>query len=238
MLKRQDLIFSPFIYDAGSFQNIELGFTHEEIFRHTVEVAYSGYNSSFFGTYEYLNDGKPTETLPQFFNLIDINYTFNKPVCSKNNYSLYAGGQFANNVDVMTYNYGWAGYFGYFATFGINLTGSINYKFNNTNMLEAGIAIPFVSLVARSPYLMNDDEFIANNYSHNGVKTFFAYLTDGKFETINHLQKVEFNLNYTRLLSEKWAIGGSYNLDFTHYQPVAAFTSIENKFHLSASYTF
>jgi len=237
-IKRQDLIFSPFIYNDASLLSIGIRYTHTGKLKQEVTLRFSGYEATVNGEYEYLSDGEPVSSYPHTFFLVDANYSVTKKMFSNEKMELYAGGTFANDVDALNYYYGFAGYFGYFATFGLDLSGSYTYHLNERSRFDAAVSIPLLSLVARSPYLVNDDEFMYNSYSHNGLKTFFAYLGDGSFQTVNHLQKITMDLAYNYKLSQHWELGFVYGFDFTHYSPVASFTSIENKLHVSAQFNF
>ncbi|MBC8172851.1 MAG: hypothetical protein H7X71_03000 [Chitinophagales bacterium] len=238
MLKRQDLIFSPFIHNDISFLNTEIRYGHERRLRQDIVISFSSFQSSITGAYDYYSDGDTLTQFPHAFNLIDINYSLSKKIMEKERLTLYAGGSFANNIDVMNYYYGFASYFGYFATFSLSGMAQVTYKINENSKIHAGVSVPLVSQVARSPYLINDDEFIQNNYSHNGVKTFFAYLADGNMETLNHFQKLTAEITYSTQLSERWEAGVQYSFDFSHYSPVASFTSVENKINILIKYNF
>ena len=88
--------------------------------------------------------------------------------------------------------------------------------------------------MARSPYLINDDEFIENTFSHNGFSTFFKYLEGGHVVTWNELQSVEIGLNYQHMISEKWSLGAGWKFSFIHAALPKDLFSVQNNLSVMA----
>jgi len=74
----------------------------------------------------------------------------------------------------------------------------------------------FISWLARSPYLVNDDEFIENTSSHSGFKTFTSFIGDGKLVSWNSWQSFDLEIKYLSHLNKKWQLGAAYLFEFIH----------------------
>lgn len=233
---RQDQTFSPFVHTDWSFLNFSAKYTRSAKWEQFVGIGFGNYNPSITPAYTYDSD---EQTYPHTFTLVNLDYGLGKQLNNgTDQHKFSAGGLFEADVEPSTYEYGWASSFGYFASF--SLGGWFTYKYipDEKNSFSAKVAMPLVSLVARSPYLVNDDEFIENTYSHNGFKTFMAYLADGEIQTLNNIQQVELLLDYKRQLSEKWQIGGSYEFRFIHASSPTNFLSYRDTFFVCGTFLF
>ncbi|HZV44401.1 MAG TPA: hypothetical protein VFF90_07980, partial [Saprospiraceae bacterium] len=119
----------------------------------------------------------------------------------------------------------------------LGLWAEYQYHITPKSKLTGKVLFPLVSQVARSPYLANDDEYIENNFDHNGVKTFFAFLGDGDLQTLNRIQQLEINLGYQHQLSDRWSIGGLYAFRFIHESKPLNFLSYRNTFYFNLAYS-
>lgn len=151
---------------------------------------------------------------------------------------LTVGGLFAADIQAMNYAYGRTSSLGYYASFGLGAFGKYAYTINEKNNLSASLQIPLFYLMARSPYLVNDDEFIENTYSHSGFKTFMAFIGDGNFVTWNRLQTFDLDLKYTHSLNRRWNLGAAYLFEFVHAVQPQNLLSYRQSLNLSASYCF
>jgi hypothetical protein len=150
-----------------------------------------------------------------------------------------AGGFFHPDIQVLNYTYGRTGpYFGYFASFGLGVFGNIGYQFNSANRLKAELRLPVVAWIARSPYLVNDDEFIENTASHNSFKTFLAFIEDGELASWNKWQKAGLLLQYHHRFTSSIAVGAGYRFSVLHYAEARNLLSIENILTLNLNYHF
>jgi len=213
-LARQDLTFSPFVHQDISLQNVFLGYQHKASWQHDIAVEIGAYAPILTDPYRY---GDDAETFPHSFLLVDLTYSLCKPVFQARDSNRWVmGGFFKADIQPSYYNYNPFSSFGYFASFGLGVAAGYAYRFNEKDHLLCKAQIPLLALIARSPYLINDDEFIENTYSHNGVKTFFAYLADGKFQTLNRMQQLQLDIEYTRSINTWWDIGAAYSFQLLH----------------------
>jgi hypothetical protein len=128
-----------------------------------------------------------------------------------------AGLQFNTDVQALSYSYGRvSGSFGYFANFGLGACLEKNHTIGARHHIGGKISLPVVNWLARSPYLVNDDEFIENTSSHKGLKTFLAFIEDGRLSSLDKFQSLDLQLKYTCNLTSKWTLGGVYGFEFTH----------------------
>lgn len=234
---RQDQIFSPFVHQDWSFANVALQYDWGKKHHQFTALEFGSYNPILVPSYSYGTDGD--QTFPHQFTLVNLTYGFGKRIQMQNeNHRLTLGGAFEADIQASNYYYGPFSNFGYLAPFSLGVWSEWTLRHGEKNEWTGKILVPLVSLVARSPYLINDDAFIENTYSHNGFTTFFEYLGDGEIQTLNKIQQLEAQLGFQHLLSEKWSIGGVYAFRFQHVAQPLNFLSYRNTFYLTLSHTF
>jgi hypothetical protein len=69
--------------------------------------------------------------------------------------------------------------FGYLHQFHIGLAATMQQALGKKCKLEASLQFPLLLWVARSPYALNDDDFIQRQSSHNALRTLAATFSDG-----------------------------------------------------------
>lgn len=233
---RQDQTFSPFVHPDWSALNIGLTYTHHAKMYQFADLEFGSYNPILVPSYDYDED---KQTLPHNFTLVNLTYALGHSLRPEGDATGFIlGGFFEADVEPSNYNYARWSNFGYLATFSLGAWGQYDCIIHDKHTLRARAMLPLLSLVARSPYLVNDDEYIENTYSHNGFKTFFAYLGDGEFQTLNRIQQFELHLNYAYALSNKWHIGAGYSFRMIHAVRPTDFLSFRNTFYLTASLNF
>jgi len=235
---RQDQVFSPFVHKDWSFLNVALQYDWGKKSSQFVAVEFGSYNPILVPEYTYGEDNDD-QTYPHSFTLVNLTYGLGKKLAVNNTRnSLVLGGFFEADVEASNYSYAWVGHFGYMAPFSLGIWSEYQLPLRGPNKLTVKALLPLVSLVARSPYLINDDEFIQNTYSHNGLTTFFEYLGDGDIETLNKIQQLELQLGYQHKLSEKWSIGGLYSFRFMHASEPQNFLSYRHTFYINLAHSF
>ena len=225
-LSRQDLIFSPFVHKDLAPLTVGLKYEKNKKVHQFVRLDYAGFTAGLETPYDYLVDGETVTAFPHSFTFIGLDYGQGHWIGDQK--TSLIGGSINVDVQAMTYQYGRFSFFGYYANFGLGAWYKHIFKLSERHRLTVQVEIPLVSWMARSPYLINDDEFIENIYSHNGFTTFFAYLGDGELVTWNKLQTVNAGLDYQYALSDKWTIGASWQFAFIHASEPLALTSVQN----------
>jgi hypothetical protein len=139
-----------------------------------------------------------------------------KVVKQTNKSKLVVSGILNVDIQALNYFYGRISSFGYYSSFGLGISALKEYKINKRNAVSGRFALPMIYWAARSPYLVNDDTYIENTISHSGVRTFFAFLGDGKPLTLKRLQALDLGVTYSYKITEKWSLGASYLFEFIH----------------------
>jgi len=239
-LASQDLIFSPFILKDFTPVNFGIVYKHEDRFLHVAEVYFNSYNPVYINTFEYYTvpDSGKLETIKNDFTHVNLNYVFAKKIKSAQQYSWYLGIMSENTIHSQYYYSGYFSTFGYFASFGLSAWSQLEYRLNDKHVFNVAAHFPLTAWVARSPYLANDDEFIQNISSHNGLRTFFAYLEDGSLQTLNTLQQFDFKLHYNYVLSERWYVGTAYQFSFIHNNKPLNLINYQNGININSTFHF
>jgi hypothetical protein len=237
-LMRQDLIFSPFIHKDFSIINLGLDYTREGKYFHKVSLRYGNFNPMVVAKYEFTFHGEPKTAYPHSFNLIDLDYQFGKKIIETQKGTFTAGGLILTDIQAMNYAYGRISNFGYYASIGLGGFGAYKRPLGEKGRLVTTLKLPFFAWLARSPYLVNDDEFIENISSHSGFKTFMAFLGDGQMATWNKVQTFDLELKYEYDLSERWGFNAAYLFEFIHISQPRNLLSFRNSLNLSAKFKF
>ncbi|MFN3939807.1 MAG: hypothetical protein ACK4IY_04420 [Chitinophagales bacterium] len=239
ILSRQDMLISPFIYSDFSVGNFRLQYNREVDYWQEASLTYRSFQTITGESFDYYNlDSAIRTAYPHFHTFVDLDYFLGKQIKEAGNVKWAVGGSLLNDIDASNLNYGRTGAFAYFASFNFGAWGAWHYKIDNNQKVQAKVTLPLVAWIARSPYLLNDDAYIANTYSHKGINTFFAFLADGNFATWNTLQSFRLNADYILQFSPGWDLGFNYDFYFLHYSKPLELTSFENNFLISVIYKF
>jgi hypothetical protein len=148
------------------------------------------------------------------------------------------GGLFSSDIQAMNYVYGRVSSFGYHATFGAGIFGNLNFSAGERSNLSFGFQLPVVFWYARSPYLVNDDNYIENISSHSGLKSFIAFISDGSLVTVNKIKNFDLMAGYTYHLKERWGIGTCYTFELVHANSPRNLLSFRNSIFFSTYVKF
>lgn len=235
---RQDLVFSPFVHTDFTPINIGLEYTRNAKSYQNLKLRFASFNPMLTSPYEYILDGEKKVASQHFFTLIDLDYSFGKKISQTEKSNTIIGALFTTDVQMLNYTYGRIGSFGYYSTFGLGGFISKDYQINEKSQISGRLALPLLNWLSRSPYLVNDDEFIENISSHSGAKTFFAFIGDGKLATFNKLQTFDLEAEYTYQLHKKWDIGAGYLFEFIHSKEPRSLLSFRNSLFVSTTFKF
>lgn len=237
-ITRQDLIFSPVIHTDLSLMNLGLQYTREATLFQKVSLNYSNFNPMVSGMYEFTEYGEPERAYPHSFNMVDLDYLIGKKLQASERSNLTAGILFTMDIQAMNYVYGKFSNFGYYSAFSLGVFGRKALVINEKSNVSATIQIPLMSWLSRSPYLVNDDEFIENISTHSGLESFGRFVGDGQLVTWNRLQTLNLEVKYVYAISEKWALGAAYVFEFIHSDKPENLLSFRNTLNLSANFKF
>lgn len=237
-IQRQDLVFSPFIHSDFAPGSMALAFTHEGKYYQKVKAGYAGFTPMLGESYPFNIDGEVMTASPHYLTYIDLDYMFGKNLSNTVKSGFTTGILFTAKIQALNYVYGRISNFGYFSTFGIGGFGNYSHILSPESKLTVGVKVPFVSWLARSPFMVNDDEFIENISSHSGIKSFFGFINDGQFATWNKLQYLDLEVSYNHRLNDRWSLGGSYLFEFIHSTQPRSLISFRNTLMISGTYNF
>lgn len=175
---------------------------------------------------------------PHYFTFIDLDYAIGKEIRKTESSVTTVGVALMTDVQMLNYVYGRIGNFGYYSIFGLGGFLSKDYQITEKSRITGQIALPLVSWLTRSPYLVNDDEFIENISAHSDVKSLFAFIGDGNIATFNKLQTIDINASYVYQLSNKWELGVNYLFELIHATEIRSLLSCRNSLFVSANFKF
>ncbi len=237
-IARQDLVFSPFIHKDFTPLNLGLEYTRNAGLYQNLKLRFASFNPMLTNPYEYTENGEIEKASQHYLTLVDLDYALGKEIRRTEKSTTTFGAQIATDVQVLNYVYGRTGSFGYYSNFGLGGFILKEYRISEKSRISGRFCLPIINWLARSPYLVNDDEFIENISSHSTVKTFFAFVEDGEFATLNKLQTFDLEAKYTYQLNQRWDIGANYFFEFIHVQEPRKLLSYRNSLSASANFKF
>lgn len=237
-MARQDLIFSPMIHKAFTGLNVGIAYTRQAKLFQKASLRYGNFNPMVSGPYDFTIHGDMHTAYPHSFSVIDLDYLVGKKVKESGKSTFVFGGLFVMDVQAMNYVYGRTSSFGYYSMLGLGMFGRHQYALNKKSTITTTLQLPLIVWLARSPYLVNDDEFIENTSSHSGFKTFTSFIGDGEFVTWNKLQTFDLDIKYTYNLNGKWKLGAGYVFEFIHSSQPRNLLSYRQSINFSANFSF
>lgn len=212
-LSQQDLVLSPMIHKDLAWSALTIQYARQKKWSHQFKLDYLGFQYHPKHS-SYILDAELQDFYPHTGMTIDIEYTTGKVLNPESNFPTVVGMAVINELQSKNYSYGRISSFGYFLHFGVGVFAQQQWKWSNRHHLSVYAHVPLLSWTARSPFAVNDDEFIENISSHSGFKTMMSFIRDGQFQTIAGVQNMDARLKYFWQASEKWSIGGEYAFEF------------------------
>ena len=213
-LTRQDLVFSPFIHRELSLLNVGIDYTRQGRMYHRLRLGFTQHSPMLVDPYTYSQHGEPGTAGPHVLNFIQLDYRLGARIHTGRGASWALGGVLTNHIQPMDYVYGRVSNFGYVASLGIGIFGEYDRQIGARGTLSASVQVPAVAWLARSPYLVNDDEYIENQSSHSDLRTLFELIGDGDVATWDKLQQADAEIAFQYGLGRSWAVGAGYGLSF------------------------
>lgn len=237
-IARQDLIFSPMIHRDFTPVQLGVGYQRRAQLTHTFRAGYAGFDPMLSEPYDFTEYGEDQTAWPHYFTLIGLSYTAGKTIRESGKWVTTLGGAAHWDIQALNYSYGRISSFGYVSLTGMGVYVRQTFQVTERWRLHGEVQLPLLLWQARSPYLVNDDEFIENIASHSGFKSFMAFLADGHLTSLHEVQSVDLELGVSRLLTEKWQLGASYHLDLLRMTEPRPLLSVRHIFQVSAQFQF
>ncbi|MBK8565846.1 MAG: hypothetical protein IPN76_21515 [Saprospiraceae bacterium] len=241
-LQRQDLTFSPLTFSGAAPLNLGLvyGKTGANSF-FAAGLHVTGFQARSTDAFEYTSrgDAKPKTVPASSFWQIDLNFQYLRRLKIKDEQlAIFAGLALDNQVAALFYEFGEYGAFGYTTVASLAPAVAVNWQLSEKNMLNFTANLPVLSWVARSPYAINDDDFIERQSSHRGLETLLRLSADGELASFGNLQRLAFAAQFQRKLSERWTANLGYDFALLRSQKPHHLTAIENGVSLGIACRF
>lgn len=206
-LQRQDLVFSPLVHHAISPLGVDLRYAARGKWPQTFGLRYVGYRPQAGPAFSYVDDGVTKTAGPHVFTFVNADYTLGRSF-ARNRASITTVGVAVNlDVDLLNYAYGRTGNFGYFTSAGVGFFVDREWQMSKGGSFDLQVAVPVIGWISRSPYLVNDDEFIENIADHSELRSLFAFVADGRFRTFTAVQAATLSADYRYPLLSRVHVG-------------------------------
>ena len=242
LLMRQDLIFSPFVHEGSSPLHIGLVYRRDKRWQQTWSLRFAQTSAQHQPTFDYTlpyeEPGEVQHTAAHGFTFVDLNYTLGKRIAVRERSTWSLGGAVSADLDALNYNHARISNFGYFMAFDVAVWGRWAYQPAPRHRIEAEAQVPLLAWAARSPYLINDDEFIENTASHRTLRTLGNFIGDGQLAAPDRYQRAALTLRYDFALSRRWHVGAIYRGDWMRYDRPVPLRSAQQQVAVNVSLHF
>lgn len=236
VINKQDQLLSPLIEKDVSFKNMGLSYQHTgEKARNVIQAGFDSYQPSSYKPYTYIDEGRSKDIFLSLSTIVNVRYAHLRRLTNR---SLFAGLMLDNQIRAEEQAYGWATTFHYIGAFSLSPVIAYEHHLSEKWQLSLQTWLPLVSWITRSPYALNDDQYMRDNASHNGLKTFFNYVANGKFQSINRFQKINLQSTLTYKLSKRagWLV--SYQIEALRYTQPAHLLSYQHFINTGFQFSF
>ena len=207
---------------------------------HQIQAGFNMYKPSILEPFEYYGD-IPENILTSYchnFKQVELNYRFLFPAITGDKLDFSFGGRQRNRLVASEYLYAIASSFAYYFSFGIDASFQLNYRINEKNQISTNLNTSIFAFNTRSPYLGIDDQYLEDNYSHNGFKAFLNYIGNGHLQTWDKAQDMDLSVTYEKIISNRWSLITTYSLATNFNQSPTNYNSIQNTFFFGGKLKF
>jgi hypothetical protein len=231
--QRQDMTFSPLVFKGLAPLNIGLDYRKtDEKSLTNIGLQLAGFTSRSVAAFDYTKWGEPEPltTLPSNFWLIDLSADHLRRVggAAEGRMAWYAGLSLDVQLGALFYEFGEYGAFGYTTLASLSPSVAGSWNLGEKNKLLFSAKLPLLNWLARSPYAINDDDFIERQSSHRGFKTLLRLSADGNLASLGQVQAGSLSAKFQRKINEKWAASLGYDFALLRSQDPHPLTAIEN----------
>lgn len=234
-IARQDLLFSPLLYKGSALTNGALHWGRQNArSMHQVRLGFDLYKTRGLEAFRFYTweDGKATETLLSTFVVLDFRYGYLRKIKMHGAWALYLGAALDNQISAIFMEYGFHSFFGYTGVLGIQPEIQAVYRPADRKTFHFHLSCFAGGWLARSPYAVNDDEFIVRQSSHNPVRTLFRLMQDGQWAGIGRVQQIRWQLVYDYQINRRWSLNLGYEGEY--YRCAKPRTLVSLYSHLNA----
>lgn len=168
-------------------------------------------------TFEYPTDDGTAETFPSSWATVRIPVGWGKGVVQTEALDVVLGGLFDARIEILSWSYGVTYTTGYSGTFTLGPWIDARWRPAERWTLEGSLTLPLVGWLARSPYALNDDEYIKANRTHNPLVAFGAYFADGGPTWVGEDQAVRARAGAAFALAGRTSLLAAYRFEMLHF---------------------
>jgi hypothetical protein len=167
-------------------------------------------------TWEYPIEGGTASTWPSSWVTVRIPVGWGVDVVRSDAWAVVVGGLFDARIEVLSWSYAVTWTTGYSGAFTLGPWLDVRWAPHPRWTIEASLTAPLAGWVARSPYALNDDEYIAANQSHNPIVAFGAYFADGHAAWIGTYQAVRTRMGAAYAFHDRLSITLAWRFEVLH----------------------
>jgi hypothetical protein len=168
-------------------------------------------------TFEYPTDDGTAETYPSSWTTVRIPLGWGKGLAHTEQLDVVLGGMFDTRIEHLSWSYGLTSTSAYSGTFTLGPWLDAHWKPVKRWTLEGSVTVPLFGWLTRSPYALNDDEFMKANKTHNPIVTIGAYIADGGPTWVGEDQAVRACAGAVYALKGRTSLLAAYRFEMLHF---------------------
>lgn len=229
--QRQDLTFSPLIFKGTAPINLGMSYQRTgEKLQTKVHIDLAGFACRSVAAFEYSkwDEVGPLTVPPSNFWMIGMGVDHLRQIRGSGRpMTWYAGLSLRAQLGALFYEFGEYGAFGYTTVAALSPSVAGVWKMSEKNSLHFSLSLPLFNWIARSPYAINDDEFIERQSNHRAMKTLLRLSGDGHWASLGQVQAGTFSVKFNRTFHAKWALSLGYDFSLLRAQDPHPLTAME-----------
>jgi len=166
--------------------------------------------------FEFPTDSGPATTYPSSWITVRIPVGWGVDVLPSDDLDLVVGGLFDARIEILSWSYGVTWTTGYSGAFTLGPWLDLRWDPHPRWTIEASLTAPLAGWVARSPYALNDDEYILANQSHNPLVAFGAYFADGHPKWIGSYQALRTRVGAAYAFDDRLSLAFAWRFEVLH----------------------
>ena len=168
-------------------------------------------------TFEYPTDDGTAETFPSSWVTARIPVGWGAGLVQTEELDVVLGGLFDARIEVLSWSYGVTYTSAYSGAFTLGPWVDARWRPTERWTFEGSLTLPLFGWLARSPYALNDDEFIKANQTHNALVVFGAYFADGGPTWVGEDQAVRARAGTAFALKGRTSLIAAYRFEVIHF---------------------
>lgn len=189
-------------------------------------------------SFTFPGDGEERRTYPSSWLTVRLPTGWGVDVLADEALDLVVGGLLDVRIEMLSWSYGVTWTTGYSGAFTLGPWLDLRWRPVARWSLQGSVTAPLAGWVARSPYALNDDEYMLANRTHDPFVTFGALVADGRPKWFGSYPAVRLQVGAAYAVTPVTALVAGYRFDVFHDPAPRPVTAVGHVLDLGVRVTF